>query len=283
MTKVYGYYRVSTELQAQQGYSLASQVQEIESYCKEQGWQLVQLFSDNGISGAINDDEDLDLSKRPGINAMLGSLKGIDKIVVIHTSRLWRNVMAQALIQREIRKQGSDIASIQQPTFSVFDEVKDPTAFLINTMLGALDTFDKMNTVNKMTAGKDRKVQEGERGSGNTPIGYMWTVADKKKVVVVDSDAMALVKIIFSKYLELQSVNAVAKWMTSKGHLTQRGKVFTAPSIKVILGNRFYIGELIWNGINYPANHEPIVSKVVFGKVTAMLERNKHNKKMILV
>lgn len=276
MIKVYGYYRVSTQLQAEHGYSLAAQVQEIETYCKSQGWELVQLFHDDGISGAINDDEDLDLSKRPGLNAMLGSLKGIDKIVVVHTNRLWRNVMAQALIQREIRKQGAEVASIQQPTFSVYAEVKDPTAFLINTMLGALDTFDKMNTVNKMAAGKDRKAQEGGKSSGFPPVGYKY----QNKQVVIDPEWARLVKIIYHQYLALGSLGKVAKWLAENNYVTPRGKAFSSVTIRDILTNKFYLGRLQWRGQISNGNHEPIISKVIFGKVQAALQRNK--KRMIL-
>ena len=56
--KVYGYIRVSTEGQVKQGYSLAEQQAEIQKYCKEQGYSLVGIFKDEGISGAkANEDE----------------------------------------------------------------------------------------------------------------------------------------------------------------------------------------------------------------------------------
>jgi site-specific DNA recombinase len=60
---VIGYIRVSTQGQAKDGYSLAYQQDEIESYCKEQGWNLLQIFKDEGISGARVDEEALEVDR----------------------------------------------------------------------------------------------------------------------------------------------------------------------------------------------------------------------------
>ncbi|MBD0379586.1 recombinase family protein [Paenibacillus sedimenti] len=49
---VIGYVRVSTQGQAKDGYSLAYQQDEIRSYCQEHGWNLVNMYTDEGISGA---------------------------------------------------------------------------------------------------------------------------------------------------------------------------------------------------------------------------------------
>lgn len=50
--KVIGYIRVSTQGQARDGYSLAYQEDEIKAYCQAQGYTLLRLFKDEGISGA---------------------------------------------------------------------------------------------------------------------------------------------------------------------------------------------------------------------------------------
>ena len=52
IVNVYGYIRVSTEGQVKQGYSLAEQRAEIEKYCSSKSYNLVEIFKDEGISGA---------------------------------------------------------------------------------------------------------------------------------------------------------------------------------------------------------------------------------------
>lgn len=276
MIKVYGYYRVSTALQAETGYSLEQQENEIKSYCKKQGWQLVQLFSDEGISGAVSVKESLDLSKRPGLCEMLDSLEGIDLVVVAHTNRLWRNSRAAVLVQERLYKAEVDVASIQQPDYSIFDEIENPERYLTNSMKDVIASYEKASITKKLMAGKKSKLANGLRASGNPPFGYQWALDENKKKVVVPAPGVAgVVKALFNKFLELGSVNAVATWLNQEGIKTNQGKAWTAPSVRVVLMNSFYRGELIWKGVKYPANHQAIISPVQFGKVQAALQRNK--------
>jgi site-specific DNA recombinase len=66
---VVGYIRVSTQGQAKDGYSLKYQEDEIKGYCKEQGWYLIHIFRDEGISGAKLNEEALDID-RVGLQEM---------------------------------------------------------------------------------------------------------------------------------------------------------------------------------------------------------------------
>lgn len=269
---MYGYVRVSTELQAHKGYSLAGQVQAIKDYCIKNGYELIHIYCDAGLSGAVNDSED-DLAKRPELNAMLGKLKYIDKIVVFHTNRLWRNIMAQALIQRALRKFNIDIVSVEQPSYSVYNEEKDPTAFLLNGMMDLLDLYDKGNVVNRLKKGKENKAKQGDKPSGAPPIGYLYN----NKKVIIDTKWAALIKTIFNQYLGLGSLGKVAIWLNDNNYVTPRGKAFSTMALHHILTNEFYLGQVQWCGKLTDGNHEPIISKVIFGKVKAMLNRNRKN------
>ncbi len=71
--KVIGYVRVSTQGQAKDGYSLAFQQDEIRSYCERQGWNLLYVFTDEGISGAKVDEHTLEVD-RIGFQSMLAAL-----------------------------------------------------------------------------------------------------------------------------------------------------------------------------------------------------------------
>ena len=50
--------KVSAEGQVKQGYSIAEQQAEIEKYCVSQSYKLINVFRNEGISGAkANEDE----------------------------------------------------------------------------------------------------------------------------------------------------------------------------------------------------------------------------------
>lgn len=105
--KVIGYIRVSTQGQARDGYSLAYQEDEIKAYCQAQGYTLLHLFKDEGISGAKVDEEALEVD-RIGFQEMLEYLshKEVDYVVTLNTSRLWRSDIVKVLVYREMKKYG---------------------------------------------------------------------------------------------------------------------------------------------------------------------------------
>jgi len=115
---VIGYIRVSTQGQAKEGYSLSYQLDEIQAYCKKQGWNLLHVFQDEGISGAKVDEDALEVD-REGFQDMLAflSTQSVNYVVVLNTSRLWRSDIVKVLIHREFKKYGVDIRSIEQPVF----------------------------------------------------------------------------------------------------------------------------------------------------------------------
>ncbi|PLR75859.1 hypothetical protein CU633_18430 [Bacillus sp. V3-13] len=50
---VVGYIRVSTQGQARDGYSLKYQEEEIKAYCEEHGFNLTNIFRDEGITASL--------------------------------------------------------------------------------------------------------------------------------------------------------------------------------------------------------------------------------------
>ncbi|WP_131799018.1 recombinase family protein, partial [Bacillus mycoides] len=114
--KVVGYVRVSTEGQVREGYSLTYQVEEIERYCIQNKLQLLHIYEDKGISGAIVDEDGLTV-EREGLQELLSDMgyHQVSKVIVLNTSRLWRSDMAKVLIQRELKKYEVDVKAIEQP------------------------------------------------------------------------------------------------------------------------------------------------------------------------
>ena len=53
----YGYLRVSTETQAEHGYGLDAQRNEIEKYAAKNGLTVADFFTDAGVSGAAKDTD----------------------------------------------------------------------------------------------------------------------------------------------------------------------------------------------------------------------------------
>jgi len=265
MEEVYGYIRVSTDTQAEKGYGLNTQENSIKEYCKINNLKLIEVFKDEGISGTeVN---------RNGLTDLLASLNGIKTIIVMNTSRLWRDENAKVMIKRQLMKAKAEILSVEQPTYSIYH--KEPNSFLSNGLMELLDEYDRLNTNLKLAKGRRSKVKSGQKGCGVAPIGYKWEHNGDRPVIVVDEENAIVVKNVFKKYLEVKSIGKVQKYCDEQEYTTQRGKAFSAQAINNILKNSFYKGDITHSDLNVTGQHDPIINKIIFGKVQALLGRNK--------
>lgn len=269
--KVYGYVRVSTETQSEKGFGLDTQRSAIKKYCVDNGFELLEIFEDRGISGTegVENDGDELVSKRKGLLRLLSVLNGTNTVVVLNTSRLWRSDLAKAFICREImRKQGS-VKSIEQPQYDIYK--KSPSDFLISTIFEALDEYERLTIALKLAKGRTTKANKGDKPAGVTPYGYKYS-ADKKSIDV-DKDEAVIVKRIFSMAQTGKTIQHIVDVLNSEEISTRRGNAWTKAAVHVILRNDFYTGVLTHQRTSLQGNHEVIISKVQFGKVRKQLER----------
>ena len=84
MKKACVYTRVSTQEQANEGYSIEEQERMCKAGIESKGWQYVRTFSDPGISGRT--------MKRPGLQAMFQAIKDkeIEAVFIYKLDRLSR-------------------------------------------------------------------------------------------------------------------------------------------------------------------------------------------------
>lgn len=72
-----GYVRVFTRNQVKEGYSLDYQTEEIRKYCYDNNIHLLSIYTDEGISGAKVDEEELTID-REGLQCMLADMKSLE-------------------------------------------------------------------------------------------------------------------------------------------------------------------------------------------------------------
>jgi len=109
------------------------------------------------------------------------------------------------------------------------------------------------------------------------PLGYR--VVERK--LVIDEEEAKTVRLIFDRYLELGSIQALLQDLHERGVVTRRrplttgktigGIPFTKGPLAYLLKNRMYLGELNHGANSYPAEHPPLIPKELFDSVQAHL------------
>ena len=279
MCKYYGYIRVSTETQAKDGNGLDVQRNAILDYAKANNIQVSEIFEDKGISGTKESRPELD-------RLLIETIKDGDVIIVHNTSRLWRDIFAQATIMKAVMNAKASIYSIDDPEFDVYKFMTDPNNFMISSMMGMLDQWERMTIARKLARGRASKANQGNKPAGICPYGYKYS--EDKKTVIIDEEQAKTVRFIFSEAQKGKSMQTIADELNEQGipsrfaGLTKKTKdgkevafsgKWNRGAIHAIAHNRFYIGELEHDGKTIQGNHEPIITKVQFGKVNASLNR----------
>ncbi|WP_270665828.1 cassette chromosome recombinase CcrB [Staphylococcus hominis] len=266
-----GYIRVSTERQVE-GYSIEGQITQIEQYCHFNGYELVDIYADRGISGKS--------MNRPELQRMLNDAKNgkLDCVMVYKTNRLARNTSDLLTIVEELHRQNVEFFSLSERM-----EVKNSTGKLMLQILASFSEFERNTILENIYTGQRQRALEGYY-QGNLPLGYN-NIPDNKKELMINQHEANIVKYIFESYAKGHGYRKIANALNHKGYVTKKGNPFSISAVTYILSNPFYIGKIQfakykdWNdkrrkGLNdkpviAEGKHTPIISQDLWDKAQA--------------
>lgn len=269
--RIGGYIRVSTEKQVM-GYSIEGQITQIEQYCQFNGYELVDIYADRGISGKS--------MNRPELQRMLNDAKNgkLDCVMVYKTNRLARNTSDLLTIVEELHRQNVEFFSLSERM-----EVKNSTGKLMLQILASFSEFERNTILENIYTGQRQRALEGYY-QGNLPLGYN-NIPDNKKELMINQHEANIVKYIFESYAKGHGYRKIANALNHKGYVTKKGNPFSISAVTYILSNPFYIGKIQfakykdWNdkrrkGLNNKpviaeGKHTPIISQSLWDKVQA--------------
>lgn len=259
MERAVAYIRVSTSSQIEK-YGIARQEEAIKKFFRQNEIELVETYTDAGISGAMKDDEDAP-EKRTQLLAMLNALmedETIEKVVVVKVDRLWRNSAAEEYICKRLRRLHVDIISIEEPDFSLYAD--DPSQKLMNRIYAAIAEFDCANIKKRLAQGRAAKAQgTGVKPAGSQPFGYKYS--DDKRTTEIETREAPIVKEIYRRRLNGDTLQEIADWLNNRGFTSRSGGAFSKTTVGYILRNPYYCGILTFEGEYLAGQQTPLVSK----------------------
>lgn len=274
--KIFEYIRVSTDTQAEKGYGLEDQLKGIRAQAQEKGYIIVgEPFVDAGCSGAkenLQADVAADaLEERTALLDMLDRLSEVDAIMVLNTSRLWRDDGPKFFIQRALKRRHVDIISVEQPTYTLYDN--SPSNKFVNTIIEAVDVLDRDSIRIKLARGRTTKASHGDKPAGVTPYGYQY--APDRKSIVLNAEEVPNIKLIFKLAQCGSSLQEIANLLNNSGPRTRRGCDWSKAGLHAICTNDFYTGIVTHKKKKVQGNQPVLISKIQFGKVQAQLKKRR--------
>jgi site-specific DNA recombinase len=253
--------------------SLDAQREACEAYIKSQaheGWRLIRArYDDGGLSGASLD--------RPALQELLDEVRArkIDIIVVYKVDRLTRSLADFAKLVELFDQHSVSFVSVTQS----FNTTTSMGRLTLNVLL-SFAQFEREvigeRVRDKIAASKRKGIWVG----GPIPLGYA-SVA--KKLVIVPEDAETI-RTMFRLYLEHGSIGALAQELDRR-HVVSKVRTYSSGrsvggarygigALEHFLKNRFYVGEVVYQGEVHAGEHEPILDRTTFDAVQAKLAEN---------
>lgn len=267
------YIRVSTDEQADKGYSQRDQDERLRKYCDTNQIEVRRVIYEDHSAKTFNRPQWnnwlLDLKKRRG---------EVDVILFLKWDRFSRNAGDAYQMISILRKLGVEPQAVEQPLDLSIPENKLMLAFY----LAAPEVENDRRALN-VTYGMKKARREG-RWMGKAPLGYANKITeDGKKYIAPKEPAATILKWAFNTLAKGQyQVEQIYKEVNKKGFKVCKSGFWN------IIRNPVYCGKILtcgWKDVHktyVPGQHEAIITESLFYEVQDFLDGKKKNYRTIV-
>jgi len=235
------YVRVSTQDQAQHGFSLDAQQESLINYAKALGYEIYKIYRDEGKSGK-------DMKHRSEMMQMLRDAEGkkFSAIFIYKLDRFSRSLKDLILTIDQLKEWGIDFISLQDKI-----ETASASGKLMFQIIGAFAEFERNLIGDRTKFGMERKAKEGGFIT-KAPRGY---VLVNKQLILGENSGK--IKDIFEEFL---NSNISLTQLAKKNNLTTAG-------IKKLLQNTTYLGKVKFAHKESQGQHPVLINQQLFEQV----------------
>jgi len=241
------YVRVSTQDQAQHGFSLAAQQEALENYAKALGYGIFKIYKDEGKSAK-------DIQHRSEMVQLLRDAEDrkFSSIFIYKLDRFSRSLKDLILTIDKLKEWGIDFVSLQDKI-----ETTSASGKLMFHIISAFAEFERNIIGDRTTFGMQRKAKEGGFIT-RAPKGYK--IIDKE---LIPSEEAESINRIFQEFLD---TNISLTQLAKKNNITTVG-------IKKLLQNTTYLGKVKFASQESNGKHKPLISATLFNNVQDKLKQ----------
>jgi site-specific DNA recombinase len=264
------YVRVSTEEQAQEGFSIRAQEQKLKDFARIKDWSIFKIYMDEGISGK-------NLTERPAVQEMIADIENGDvkNVLVFKIDRLTRSTADLVYLIDLFNQEDCSFNSL---TESIDTQTASGRMFL--KIIGIFAEFERENIIERVKVGIERKVREGYAIGGCVSYGY--DRPKHQKIQTINEDEAEIVKEVFDMFVNQGvPINDIARRLNVRNVTTKNDVAWGSTAIRRLLANSNYIGNVrhhvhdTENGYSVEGKHEAIISQEEFDIAQKILKNNR--------
>lgn len=253
------YARYSSHGQTEQ--SIEGQLAKGHEYAAAKGYTVVHEYIDRAMTGR-NDN-------REQFQKMLSDTAKhqFSVIIVWKVDRFGRNREEIAFNKHTCKKNGVRVEYVAESLPNTAEAV------ILESVLEGMAEYYSLQLSQNILRGQLESAKKCRCIGGTRPLGY---TVDENKRFVIDPKTAPIVKIIFDKYAQGETISQITSYLNEQGIRTTKGKPFTKNSLTALLKNEKYIGLYLYKDLVRIEGGVPaIIDKATFDKVQEMLKINR--------
>lgn len=242
MKRVYCLYRVSTLGQVEKD-DIPMQRQACHGFAHEKGWQIIEEFTEKGISGYKRSAEQREALQKLRQAAVQ---KKFDVLLVFMFDRLGRRDDETPFVVEWFVKNDVEVWSVMEGEQRFEDHVDK----LLNYIRFWQASGESLKTSIRTRARIEQLIQEHGFVGGTAPYGYQLCRMGRTNKkghdiydLIVDPEASSVVKEIFQMYCyEREGTHRISTYLNRRSHRTKQGALWNSASVRNVLLNPAYTG-----------------------------------------
>lgn len=201
----YGYVRVSTTMQVEEGQSLLAQERQVKAYAELQGLALNRVFIERGVSGSTP------LGERPEGEKLLATAKAGDSIVTPKLDRMFRSALDALGTMGALRDRGVSLHMIDLGG----DVTGNGIAKLVFTILAAVSEAERDRIRERISDVKRDQKARGRYLGGTVPFGF---IIGTEGELIPDPHQHEAIRLAIARKAEGASLRSIATELQASGH-----------------------------------------------------------------
>ena len=259
--KVAAYARVSMETERLH-HSLSAQISYYSDLIQQHpDWEYVGVYADDGISGTRAES-------RTEFNRLLADCDTgkIDIVLTKSISRFARNTVDLLETVRHLKELGISVRFEKERIDSLTEDGE-----LMLTLLASFAQEESRSISENVKWGTRKRFEQGIPNGHFQIYGYRW----EDDHLVIEPKEAAIVRLIFDNFLAGLSAETTEKQLAEMGVKSYKGQHFGNTSIRQILGNITYTGNLLFQK-EYVVDPISGKSKKNYGELPQYFVENTH-------